>query len=103
VADAMIEASIFFTPAMTLEIVTWATQRHLITRKDAAELVFAATLPRADLAAIVSLTPVVLGTPPRLQPSVLSTELVHWLTLAAPRSNPARRSLCFPSMLPSLS
>jgi len=24
----------FFTPAMTLEIVTWATQRHLITRKE---------------------------------------------------------------------
>ena len=75
------------------EMAAWGRDRHLITRKDAARIVeHAEGLARNadtlsafhDPASIVSLTPRVLGTPPRLQPSVVVAEIVHWLTLKAP-------------------
>ena|SRR5712691_1288287 len=74
----------FLSLDMARALAAWGRQRHLITRKDAARLVEVATLTFADPASIVSLTPRVLGIPPRLQPTVLSTEIHHWVSLHAP-------------------
>ena len=81
-------AEYFFSSDMMREIAAWAQGRHLITRKDAARLVELAIESFADPGSIVSLTARVLGDPPRLQPTVLSTEMQHWLTLSAPVLEP---------------
>jgi hypothetical protein len=83
-ADTASPGEYFLTPSMARELATWARARALITRTTAAWLMGIARTMTADPASIVSLTPRVLGTPPRLQPSVLSTEIYHWLKLAPP-------------------
>ena len=76
----------FLSLEMTKELAAWGRKRHLITRKDADRLVEIATnaFAHSDPSSIVSLTPRVLGTPPRLQPTVLSSEIFHWLSLRKP-------------------
>ena len=79
-------AEYFFSSDMMREMAAWARGRHLITRKDAARL---AEVRRGIFAIpkdIVSLTPRLLGDPPRLQPTVLSTEMQHWITLHEPKA-----------------
>src|SRR5712691_2844596 len=87
-ADATRTGKYFFTPDMAGEMATWARHRHLITRKVAARLVDVATRLTADPASVVSLTPRILGTPPRLQPTVLGSEVFTWLFVCAPPQDP---------------
>ena len=67
------------------EMAAWARGRQLITRKDAARLADVGRGVFATPQDIVSLTPRRLGDPPRLQPTVLSTEMQHWVTLHEPQ------------------
>jgi len=70
----------FLSADMIYALARWARGRHLLTRKDAARLTELA--PRVfaqDPAPYVTLTPRVLGTPPRRQTTVLSTEIYGWL------------------------
>ncbi len=87
-ADATMPGQYFFTPDMTREMATWARQRHLITRKVAARLLDIAARLLADPASVVSLSPRILGTPPRLQPTVLGSEVFAWLFVCAPPQDP---------------
>ena len=62
----------------------WARERHLLRRKDAARLREVAAYVFAHPRDVVTLTPRVLGTPPRLQLTVLATEIYGWLYAGAP-------------------
>jgi hypothetical protein len=59
----------------------WARERHLITRQTAARLVDAAQVlaGHLDPAEQLTLTPRILGDPPRRQRTLLASELFHWL------------------------
>jgi hypothetical protein len=75
----------FLSMDMARELAAWGRGRHLITRKDAARIVEVVTNLFADPASIVSLTPRMLGIPPRLQPTVLGPEMFHWLHCQTPK------------------
>jgi len=87
----------FLSLPMTRELAVWARQRHLITRAAAARMVEVAThvLAGDNPASIVSLTPRMMGTPPRLQPTVLSTEMFRWLFLQAAEAEAGEEVLAF--------
>jgi hypothetical protein len=77
-------AEYFLTSDMLREMAAWALGRHLITRKAAARLAEVGRGVFATPQDIIALTPRLLGNPPRLQPTVLSTEMQHWITLREP-------------------
>jgi hypothetical protein len=74
----------FLSLEMIQAMAVWGKERHLITRKAAARMVEVAAWSFAKPEDIVTLVPAVLGDPPRLQPTVLDSQMLHWVTSARP-------------------
>ncbi len=86
----------FSSPEDLLDMAAWGRKRHLITKASARRLAEVAErqLTYADPARWVTLTPRILGTPPRLQPSVRMSEVHGFLYRQAPETDLESEMIC---------
>ena len=70
----------FLSMSMTREMAQWARKKHLVTRAQAEALMYSTRLVEADTdPSDIELSMRVMGTPPRLQPSISSVDIYRWL------------------------
>jgi hypothetical protein len=84
-AQAGAPSAYFLSAAQTRRLAAWARRKQLITRQASEQLLdLARYVYQEDPAQVVSLTPRLLGTPPRLQPSVRGSDIYRWLFCQEP-------------------